>query len=187
MCILRNIEFLISSCLLSKLLDRALVNEFFGLCKSWICPEVEYQSWSLWNSTHADQNSELFDTIAERYGIFSDTRPAVQQPWQERDIWIFGHDSLSIISKLNTNIGRHEILHRYLGGGRMLHVCFWSFYPHMNTISARSIYPHLLLGWFLIEAYSYPCRVKCNPVVLSWLLIHLFFNLEAIHQLPMAM
>jgi hypothetical protein len=27
------------------------------------------------------------------------------------DIWIFGHDSLTFISKLNTNIGRHEILH----------------------------------------------------------------------------
>jgi hypothetical protein len=35
----------------------------------------------------------------------------------------------------------------------MLHVYFWSFYPHMNTISARYIYLHLLLGWFLIEAY----------------------------------
>jgi hypothetical protein len=58
----------------------------------------------------------------------------------------------------------------------MLHVCFWSFYPQMSTISARSIYLHLLLEWFLIEAYSYPCRVKWNPVVLSWLLIHLFLQ-----------
>lgn len=60
----------------------------------------------------------------------------------------------------------------------MLHVCFWSFYPQMNTISARSIYLHLLLGWFLIEAYPYPCRVKWNPVVLSWLLIHLFLQFK---------
>jgi hypothetical protein len=80
MCILRNIEFLISFCLLSKLLDRALVNEFFGLCKSWICPEVEYQCWRLWNSTHDDQNSEFFDTWAERYGIFSDPRPGFFLP-----------------------------------------------------------------------------------------------------------
>jgi hypothetical protein len=33
MYILRNIEFLISSCLLSKLLDRALVNEFSASVK----------------------------------------------------------------------------------------------------------------------------------------------------------
>jgi hypothetical protein len=32
---------------------------------------------------------------------------------------------------------------------------------------------------------SLPSQVK--PVVLSWLLIHLFFNLKAIHQLPMTM
>jgi uncharacterized membrane protein YfbV (UPF0208 family) len=34
MCILRNIEFVVSYCLLSKLLDRALVNEFFDPSKS---------------------------------------------------------------------------------------------------------------------------------------------------------
>jgi hypothetical protein len=33
-CRLRNIEFLVSSYLLSKVLDRALVNEFFDPCKS---------------------------------------------------------------------------------------------------------------------------------------------------------
>jgi hypothetical protein len=52
-----------------------------------------------------------FSTLELGDGIFSDTRPAVQQPWQQSDIWIFGYDSISIISKLNTNIRSHEILH----------------------------------------------------------------------------
>jgi hypothetical protein len=93
---------------------------------------------------------------------------------------------------LKTNIRRHEILHPLPKEDDIYvveecYVCFWSFYPQMNTISARYIYLHLLLGWFLIEAYPYPCWVKWNHVVLSWMLMHLFFNLKAIHQLPMAM
>jgi hypothetical protein len=32
-------------------------------------------------------------------------------PDSKSDIWIFGYDGLHIISKLKTNIGRHEILH----------------------------------------------------------------------------
>jgi hypothetical protein len=172
MCILRNIKFLVSSRLLSKLLVRALVNKFFDLCKSWICPGVEYQSWSIWNSTHADQNSEFFDAWAERYGILV----TLVLPSNSPDSKAISEFSGMIASTLSLSwipilegtrfyipCLKMMIFRWWKNASRM----FWSFYPQMNTISARYIYLHLLLGWFLIEAYPYPWWVKWNPVVLS--------------------
>jgi hypothetical protein len=62
---------------MSKLLDKTLETEFFHPCKRWIWSEVEYQSWRLWNSTHADQILETFDFCTKSYELFTQNCDAV--------------------------------------------------------------------------------------------------------------
>jgi hypothetical protein len=71
MSIMISIEFLIYTYLLFWQLDRGWVFEFFNHFDfgNWLW--VEYQSFGLWNSTHADQNLEFLDTWAERYEFIS--------------------------------------------------------------------------------------------------------------------
>jgi hypothetical protein len=105
----------------------------------------------------------------------------------------FGHDSLNFISKLNTNIVRHKI---YISCLKMMIFRWWKnapriFLKFLSTNEHNRCKIHLSpssLRMFSNRSILISLSSQVEPrCALLNAYTHLFFNLEAIHQLPMAM
>jgi hypothetical protein len=89
---------------------------------------LEYQSCLKFHILHAWKILALLQFWAERYGIFSDPRPTVQQPWQQS---VFEFSGMIALTLSLSWIPILEGMRFYIPCLKMMIFMWWKNAPHM--------------------------------------------------------